>query len=204
MEGDGSGYSVGQEIALALIPKFTSTISISCSLGLMYEVTSDYKLGHGTNSIQRILFGMSAVDILSNFAWFLSSWALPKTSGWPFASGNAASCNFQGFFLQLAIGAPLYNCSLALFYVMIIKYRWSAERLLWLEGWVHTFILIFSIGSSILMLFLGQYNQSGVVRCNWWLLSIVAFFGLLLMQNLLVFGVSGLLDHRRPSRLWQQ
>jgi hypothetical protein len=65
--------------------------------------------------------------------------------------------------LQLAIGAPLYNCSLALYYLLVIKYNWSNEMLHRIERWVHVAILSFSIGSSIALLPLEQYNPIGTV-----------------------------------------
>lgn len=162
--GSSSGFSVGEQTALALVPKFTSMVSMPCSIWLIYEVVSDQRSGRGTTSIQRILVGMTVVDILASCAWFSSTWMVPKSSGWPFAAGNATTCNFQGFLLQLAIGAPLYNCSLAMFYTMIIKYRWTKEQLLRLERLVHIFILTFTVGSSIMLLLLDQYNQVGAVR----------------------------------------
>ncbi|EEC48221.1 predicted protein [Phaeodactylum tricornutum CCAP 1055/1] len=76
-----------------------------------------------------------------------------------YAVGNQATCNFQGFLLQLAIGAPLYNCSLALCYLLTIMYDWSNDRLALMGRWVHMFIISFSVGTSILLLPLGQYNQ---------------------------------------------
>jgi hypothetical protein len=157
------GFSEAQKTALALVPKFSSVLSIPCAFALIYEVLSDQRSGRGTSSIQRILVGMCVVDILASTAWFLSTWAAPEATGWPFASGNVATCNFQGFLLQLAIAAPLYNCSLALFYTMIIKYRWSAAQLVWLERLVHAFILTFSLGTSVLLLLLDQYNHVGAV-----------------------------------------
>jgi hypothetical protein len=84
-------------------------------------------------------------------------------SGFAFASGNIASCNFQGFLLQFAIGAPLYNSSLALFYLMIIKYNWTNKKLGCIEKAVHAFILIFAVGTSIVLLPLKQYNHVGAV-----------------------------------------
>jgi hypothetical protein len=81
--------------------------------------------------------------------------------------GNQATCNFQGFLLQLAIGAPLYNCSLALCYLLTIMYDWSNDRLALMGRWVHMFIISFSVGTSILLLPLGQYNQITQVLDNW-------------------------------------
>ncbi|KAG7355032.1 hypothetical protein IV203_004388 [Nitzschia inconspicua] len=156
-------FTVSQQRALALVPKFTSSFSIPCSIAIIWEVLSDHRRGRGTTSIQRVLVGMSVVDICASSAWFLSTWAVPKESGWAFAAGNKATCDFQGFLLQMAIGAPLYNSSLALFYTLIIKLRWSDKELIRIERWIHGFILSFTIGTSFLMLFLKQYNQIGAV-----------------------------------------
>lgn len=158
------GFTVAQQRALALVPKFSASLSIPCSAAIIWEVFSDHRRGHGTTSVQRVLVGMSTVDILASSAWFLSTWAVPRSSGWEFASGNRASCNFQGFLLQIAIGAPLYNSSLALFYTLIIKLRWTDIQLIRIERWIHAFILTFTIGTSILLLFLQQYNHVGAVR----------------------------------------
>jgi len=107
--------------------------------------------------------GMSCIDICASFGWFLSTWAVPEETGFALARGTTASCNFQGFLLQLAVGAPLYNSSLALFYLMVIKYNWTNGRLQAVEKMVHAAILIFSIGTSILLLPLTQYNHIGAV-----------------------------------------
>jgi hypothetical protein len=94
---------VNADLALALIPKVGATLSIPSSLFIIWEVFSDHRKGKGT-AIQRALVGMSAVDMSASFAWFLSTWAVPKGAGAPMARGNLASCNFQGFLLQLAVG----------------------------------------------------------------------------------------------------
>lgn len=150
-----------QEIALAVVSKCTSAVAFPCNLFILYEIYCDSR-SKGTNSIKRTILGVTAIDMLASFAWFLSSWAVPRGS-FPLAAGNRASCNFQGFLLQLAIGAPLYNCSLSLYYVLILKYRWTDVRLRVVEMWVHVAVLTFAVGSSILLLPLEQYNPTGSV-----------------------------------------
>jgi len=127
----------------------------------MYEVWCDHKT-RGSTPIQRALVGMSIVDILSSSAWFMSSWAVPEGS-WEFAKGNGATCNYQGFLLQLAIGAPLFNASLGLYYALMIRMKWTDKMLAKIEYWVHGVIWTFSIGTSIALLPLKQYNQIGQV-----------------------------------------
>lgn len=93
---------VNVDVALAIIPKVGGTLSMFSSAFIIYESISDHRKGKGT-PIQRTLVGMSAVDIAATFAWFLSTWPLPGGTA-PFSVGTTASCNFQGFLLQLAIG----------------------------------------------------------------------------------------------------
>ena len=92
----------------------------------------------------------------------MSSWAVPKGT-WAFALGNMATCNYQGFLLQLAIGAPLFNASLGLYYALLIRMKWTDKMLAKIEYWVQGFVWTFSIGTSIVLLPLKQYNQIGQV-----------------------------------------
>lgn len=89
-------------LVLAIIPKVGASISIPSSSFIIWEAVSDHRKGKGT-AIQRALVGMSVVDVCASFAWFLSTWTVPEGTA-PLAKGNMASCNFQGFLLQLAVG----------------------------------------------------------------------------------------------------
>jgi hypothetical protein len=150
-----------QQRIIALTPKFGACLSIPCSIFLIYEVYCDHKT-RGSTPIQRALVGMSVVDLLSSSAWFLSSWLVPAGT-WADAAGNRATCNYQGFVLQLAIGAPLFNASLGLYYALLIRRKWTDKMLVRIEKWVHAIIWSWAIGTSIILLPLGQYNQIGQV-----------------------------------------
>jgi hypothetical protein len=151
----------GGHLLLAIMPKIGATVSIPCSLFIISECISDHRRGRGT-PIQRALLGMSFVDVLATTGWWLSNWAVPASTG-NLGLGNVASCNFQGFLLQLAIGAPLYNCSLALYYLLVIRYNWTNAQLVKIEKFVHAAILTFAIGTSIAGLPLTMYNRVGTV-----------------------------------------
>eukprot|EP00977_Amphora_coffeiformis_P029786 scaffold42784_cov214-Amphora_coffeaeformis.AAC.13 len=58
-------FTSTQERVLAITPKCGASLSIPCSLFLMYEVWCDHKT-RGSTPIQRALVGMSIVDILRN------------------------------------------------------------------------------------------------------------------------------------------
>ena len=150
-----------RDLVLAVVPKIGASLSIPCSLFIISESIRDHRQGKGT-AIQRALVGMSFVDVCASFAWWLSNWGVPRDSG-PYATGTVASCNFQGFLLQFAVGAPLYNCSLSLYYVLVIKYNWTNQQLVKIERYVHAFILTFIMGTSIAGLPLTMYNRVGAV-----------------------------------------
>ncbi len=157
----GEQLSYRQQRAVAITPKVTAPLSIPFSAMIIYEVYCDGKRNRA-GPVKRILVGMSCIDILSSFAWFMSTWFVPE-GNFALSAGNRGTCNFQGFLLQLAVGAPLYNCSLALFYLLIINFRWTDLMLASIEWWVHGFILSFSVGTSFLLLPLEQYNHIGAV-----------------------------------------
>lgn len=153
--------STTEDYVLAIVPKIFASIGIPSSLFIISESILDHRNGRGT-VIQRALVGMSCVDVLASFGWFLSTWAIPKGSG-PLAQGNVASCNFQGFLLQFAVGSPLYNCSLSLYYVLVIKHNWTNEQLVKIERYIHAFIITFIMSTSIAGLPLTMYNRVGAV-----------------------------------------
>jgi len=92
--------------AEAIVPKFGGSISMMCSMFIIRECILDHKAGKGS-AVQRALVGMSVFDVMGSFAWFLSTWAVPKSNSTPFSAGNAATCNFQGFLLQFVIGVSI-------------------------------------------------------------------------------------------------
>jgi len=148
--------------ALAITPKFTSAMSIICSAFIIKEAIADHRKKKGKATL-RALLGMSVIDILASSGWFLSTWAAPKGSRAAFAMGNTQSCTYQGFLLQVAIGAPMYNSALALYYLLTIYYGWHEQDLRRLEPWLHGVVLTFAFGTGILMIPLGIYNHIGAV-----------------------------------------
>jgi hypothetical protein len=146
----------------AFTPRCAAIISIPCSFFLLYEISCDLRRKKLLNSIQRTIVAMTILDLCAALGWFLSTWALPRGAG-PMSAGNRSSCNFQGFLMQVAIGAPLYNCSLAMYFLLIIKYRWTDRKLVIIETWVHIIVLGFSLVSALAMIPLEFYSPAGNV-----------------------------------------
>ena len=106
---------------------------------------------------------ISTVDLIIGTCMFLSTWPIPAgTVGVYGASGTTATCTTQGFFLQLAIMAPLYNAALSLYYLLMIRYSWSEERLRKLRVPLHGAILVFGISTAVAGLPLTLYNNANL------------------------------------------
>jgi hypothetical protein len=156
----GSVYS--QEVWLVMIPKVSGSIGIACSLFLMLEIYRDYKAGL-INPMKRALLGVTCFEMCDSLGWWLSNWALPDNIEFAFASGSWASCNFQGFILQLSLGAPILNAVLAYLFYLHVKGKHSCKEIVTLERKIYTATCAFALGAALLFLGLDQYNPYGQV-----------------------------------------
>ncbi len=101
----------------------------------------------------RIMIGLSTMDILlSFFAHILSSWPMPRGT-YLWAIGTLATCDAAAFISTIGFtGSPLYNCSLASFYALQLKYNWTDGRMKRAEKWFHIVPWSISVLLSILLL----------------------------------------------------
>jgi hypothetical protein len=92
----------GQQIALAVTPKITASLSILGSAWIVVEVlTVPEKRG---NVYNRLLCAMSINDVILSSMFFASTWPIPEgTDGVYTAIGSERSCVAQGFFIQFGI-----------------------------------------------------------------------------------------------------
>jgi hypothetical protein len=110
---------------------------------------------------------MSACDFLNQFFHSVIGPAMvPKGIGVPGAVGNQLTCDIQGF-LAYATGAAsgLYNVSLAICYLLIVRYRYTDEQLRKLEPYffyppVSMFLLMAIAGLPFQI-----YNFNGQKTC---------------------------------------
>ena len=115
------------------------TGSISCiGSGYIIQDVLRHPDRRSKSVYHRIMLGLSAMDIfLSFFYYVLGSWPMPKDS-YLWAMGNMATCDAAGFIGIFGfIGSPLYNCSLATYYSLQLKYNWQDHRMKKIEKWFH-------------------------------------------------------------------
>lgn len=112
-----------ETMTLSLSQRVSGTISLIASIAIIWHVL---RSNNGlSTTYHRLVFGLSISDTISSLANALSTTMAPKEMNYliPFAQGNSATCDTQGFLLILGymIGA-LYNCSICFYYLAIIRY----------------------------------------------------------------------------------
>ncbi len=134
--------------------RVTGSVSFISSICLVIHILRSYE-GLKT-PYHRLVFGLSFCDMMSSFSYVLASAMVPKELNYftPGAVGNWSTCSAQGFLIGVGIGgASMYNCSICLYYLSIIKYNkkeiYIRQKL---EPWFHGFSIIFPLlyGSLIL------------------------------------------------------
>ena len=107
-----------------------------------------------------LLLGLSGADIISSTALLFTTLPARNYYGiisWNAMLGNKISCRVQGFFIFFgSIAAPLYNCSLCIYYLIIVTYRRGRNADEYVEGKIEFFlhavpIVVPLIGATVIL-----------------------------------------------------
>ena len=93
-----------------------------------------------SSTFNRLLLGLCVADIMSSCAFTFSTVMIPKEVDYLYwnARGNMLTCNLQGFLSVMGSSASLYNCSICLYYLAIVKYNKSDNFIRKkIEPWLH-------------------------------------------------------------------
>jgi len=150
-----------QEYILTIVPKFTSFLSILGSTMIISQVLqSRTNRGH---TQQRLVCVMSIIDLTVSTAWFLTPlFVTEEMDQFLWGIGNMFSCSLQGFIVQFSISGVLYNASLSLYYLLVIKYGFQRQEMVIIEKYMHAFALLFGITTATTALALNLYEDA-----NW-------------------------------------
>lgn len=107
------------------------------------------------------------MDLLSSFAFAFSTIPGPaELDKYYPLYGNEATCNAQGFLVQVGLGAPLYNAAMGIFYVLTIRFNVSNDFLK--RKFIpvaHILIWGFMLSSAIAGLVLDLFGFDGALGC---------------------------------------
>jgi len=133
---------------VAIAPKPFALLSIIGSLCIMrYVLSSDQRR---QSIYHRLLLGLSIYDAMMSIGVFVGTWAIPEgTEGVYMASGTQGTCFAQGLFIQMGIGTPLYNASLAIYYFFVINLGWNDSRMRKVEWLLHAMPNAIAVLTSI-------------------------------------------------------
>jgi hypothetical protein len=144
----------------AIIQRITGSASVIASTCLALHILRSHD-GLST-TYHRLVFGLSGADILFSLAHVLSSTMVPKELNYfvPYAQGNTATCDAQGFLVFAGTGvANLYNCSICLYYLSIIRYNKKDDYIRnKLEPWFHGISIIIPFVISFVLLAMKGQN----------------------------------------------
>jgi hypothetical protein len=148
-----------QQLALMIVPKFAASLSFVGSSMIVSQVLQSKT--NRSNPQQRIVLAMSCIDLSVSSVWLATNFMIPPWStDYYYAIGNQATCSLQGFVVQMSIGGVLYNASLALYYVLVIKLQWQNHQIKKLEPYMHAFPILFGLGTAVTGLALRLYNPA--------------------------------------------
>jgi len=114
----------------------------------------------------RILFGMSAADIVQSLALALTTLPMPKdmiyTNFQGIILGNDATCLTQGFVVSFgAFTGLMYNAMLSLYYLCSIRYYMSNEDFArWIEPLLHGVSVVSGLTIASLLVSYKSYHPS--------------------------------------------
>lgn len=119
----------------------------------------------------RLMLAMSCSDFIVSFAWFCTTWPIPRDElslDNPSESvygniGNTRTCSVQAFFIQLGIVTPFYNALLALYYYLTIRREWKEEEFKCRVEYAGHFVSVsWGVGTAVAGLVMELYNNSTV------------------------------------------
>ena len=135
----------------AILRHVAGSISLIASSILVWSVLrSHIRL---SSTFNRLLFGLCVADIMSSCAYMLSTVMIPKEVDYFYwnARGNMLTCNLQGFLSVMGCSASLYNCSICIYYLAIVKYNKSDKFIRdKIEPWLHGVSILFPLAGAII------------------------------------------------------
>ena len=158
-----SALSSHQQVAVALIPKFTSFLSIMAQLWVIAEVTHSKKKRN--SFYHRLLSGLSVASILRGVAMFFSTWPIPsdvdgENDTYAYNVGTERSCQIQGFLIQCGLTSPVYMIVISLYYWLTIRCGWAESYLKEKEIWLHILPWFCGLLTAFIGLFLNLYDPA--------------------------------------------
>ena len=151
-------------VIISMVSGWISTIASILTITVIFR--SQIRL---SSVYHRIIFGMSVSDTIGSIAMALTTIPMPTDQIYPFEGGmiygTTTTCEIQGFAYVFGIGGSyFYNCGLCFFYLCIIKFRCSDQKIRrYVEPTIHLLgLVVTSIGAVSFELFFSILGLEGL------------------------------------------
>ncbi len=148
----------------ALIQTASSLVSLAASIGIICVIFMSLK--KLSLPFHRLLVGLSLADIIASLAQMFSTMPSPNSFDviWN-ARGNKELCRMQGFLIFFGCtAAPLYNCSLCIYYLIVVTYRKGRNADSYVKGNIeillHTVPILISLAGATAILSMNAFNPN--------------------------------------------
>jgi len=150
--------------AYATIQTVSSVISLIASIGIIWIICRTFK--KLSVPFHRLLLGLCVADVISSSAQSFSTLPAPNSFDviWN-ANGSKGLCRAQGFFIFLgSVAAPLYNCSMCIYYLIVVTYRKGKNADAYIEGKIefclHAVPIVVSLVGATTILSMDAFNPN--------------------------------------------
>jgi hypothetical protein len=148
-----------QEVVLVFLPLVPSLLSILCSVNIIVMV---WRSKDVIDPYQRILFALSAVDVVYSTTFAIQPFLLPaNTSQRPFAVGTQATCSLSGAMFQFGSTSQIiYFGVLSYYYLFTVRFGWrSRDFARWVEPPMHLVAVGWPLATAIAGSVVGVYDE---------------------------------------------
>lgn len=136
-------------------------LSIFGSTNIIYLVSTRRHVWRDKDQLyHRLVMGLSIMDIVTTVAIFVAPYVNRKDTNLYWARGNAATCEWGGFFFQFFIGSTFYSCMLSIYFVRTIRYNKTAAKAFSCELWVHVAAFCIPLAFGIAGILSDVFNPS--------------------------------------------
>ena len=173
MTSDNDWFNSSLYLALAILVRFAGVVSALGAGYIIQDIVKDANRRKPTRN--RIMLFMSTCDFLATFSSaalgpvMVPQQLMDMDMGMysiPGAAGNQWTCDVQGFVVfAAAVASGLYSVSLALCYLLIVRYEYSDDALRTLEPYFLYIPPLISLILAIPGLPFGIYNFNGTFTC---------------------------------------
>ena len=157
-----SSLNKAEIASLIVAPSITGCISSLASMTLIVSILrSELKL---STVYRRLIFFLSAFDIIFSLSHLLSSLPMPAGTVWG-AIGNDITCDMQGFFATFGLCCTvLYSLSLTVYFLLVVKFKMSEAKIKKrAEPFLHAVPIVYSLAVSIYACVTNNFNSAGTL-----------------------------------------